>query len=232
MDEMTLREAAERASRSITTLRRYIRNGRLKAHKKVGRYGPEYLVSRESLAEAGIELHSPGLELARPTGDDASVALERIFKDSVPLGLYHELQMKHEQLLVQYGMVRAGGLRLLELQAELDSKGRAVEEREVELATLRNKLRDDTTMLRKRLRETELELEGRRLEVAALREKVRALEMLTRNAVTSEAIEKRFSDVAKQVRRVEELRKEEDDSKKSIPRPWPPLAIEDKGRDH
>ena len=33
MDRMTLREAAEKTSRSITTLRRYIRSGRLHAEK-------------------------------------------------------------------------------------------------------------------------------------------------------------------------------------------------------
>ena len=36
----------------------------------------------------------------------------------------------------------------------------------------------------------ELELEGRGLEIAALREKIRGLEMLTRNAVTNETIER------------------------------------------
>jgi hypothetical protein len=45
MERMTLREAAARSSRSITTLRRYIRSGRLHAEKRYGRYGPEYYVS-------------------------------------------------------------------------------------------------------------------------------------------------------------------------------------------
>jgi hypothetical protein len=202
---MTLREAAVRASRSITTLRRYIRSGRLKAQMKTGRYGPEYLVTPAALAEAGIEIDPVAPETSPPE-DHGAHALERIFHDSVPLGLYHELQMKHEQLLVQYGMVRAGGLRLLEIQGELEKRGRLVEEHETEIGLLREKLRRDTTVLRKRLRETELELEGRKLEVAALRAKVRALEMLTRNAVTSEAIERQFSEVAEQTRRVDDLR--------------------------
>ncbi len=39
METMTLREAAKRTSRSVTTLRRYIRNGRLAARKRPGRFG-------------------------------------------------------------------------------------------------------------------------------------------------------------------------------------------------
>ena len=49
MDRMTLREAAERTSRSITTLRRYIRSGRLHAEKRYGRFGPEYFVAEADL---------------------------------------------------------------------------------------------------------------------------------------------------------------------------------------
>jgi len=171
-----------------------------------GRYGPEYLVTPAALAEAGIEIDPPGSEILAPDDHGTTMALERIFHDSVPLGLYHELQMKHEQLLVQYGMVRAGGLRLLEIQGELEKSGRLVKEHETEVTALREKVRRDSLVLRKRLRETELELEGRKLEVAALRAKVRALEMLTRNAVTSEAIDRQFSDVARQTRRVDDLR--------------------------
>ena len=51
---MTLREAAERTSRSITTLRRYIRAGRLRAEKRHGRFGPEYYVSAAELIQAGL----------------------------------------------------------------------------------------------------------------------------------------------------------------------------------
>ena len=38
-------------------------------------------------------------------------------QETIPIRLFEDLQMKHEQLLVQYGMVRAGGLRAMELQA-------------------------------------------------------------------------------------------------------------------
>jgi transposase len=47
MERLSLREAAERTARSVTTLRRYIRAGRLQAQKAPGRFGPEYFVTEE-----------------------------------------------------------------------------------------------------------------------------------------------------------------------------------------
>lgn len=213
VEPMTLREAAQRSSRSITTLRRYIRSGRLQAEKRQGRFGPEYFVTERNLTDAGLETDPAESTTtpARRSGartDMATVdprAAERILRDSVPAGLYRELQMKHEQLLVQYGMMRAGGLRVLELRAELEAKQRQLEESQAQADRLRRQFARETARLNQHLRRAELEQEGRGLEVSALREKVRALEMLTRNALTSESIEKQFSDVMAQSRRVERL---------------------------
>jgi len=208
MGRMTLREAAERAGLSITTLRRYIRAGRLAADKRDGRFGPEYTVSDEDLAGAGLELGplAAPRALVRRTGSSAlSASYEENspapLRDFVPLSLFQELQMKHEQLLVQYGMVRAGGLRTMELQAEL-----AARTQELEAARdSQRRLRRDAEAQAGRLREASLELHGRSVEIDALREKVRALEMLTRNAVTTEAIDKQFRAVIDQTRRVQDL---------------------------
>lgn len=113
--------------------------------------------------------------------------------------------MKHEQLLVQYGMVRVGGMRVLELRAELDSKQRELEASEARIARVRRKFREETQRLQQLLRRVELEQEGRGLEVAALREKVRALEMLTRNSATNATIEKQFSEVMEQMQRIDRM---------------------------
>ena len=210
MDSMTLREAAERAGVSVTTLRRYIRTGRLPAVKKGGRFGPEYTVSAESLEAAGLEIAARDVPRAlarRPaTGPVASPRDENgtpaLLREMVPLGLFVELQMKHEQLLVQYGMVRAGGLRTMELQAELEARTNDLES----ARETARRLKRDAEAQAGRLREAALELHGRSLEIDALREKVRALEMLTRNAVTTEAIDKQFQAVVDQARRVQDLR--------------------------
>lgn len=206
MERMSLREASARTSLSITTLRRYIRSGRLHAEKLQGRFGPEYFVSPRDLESAGIEPLDGQLAQAQTAiAMPSATAIERAFRESVPLALFQELQMKHEQLLVQYGMMRAGGIRSLELQAELDAHRGQVDEARAETAKLRDRLAREGTDLRRRARQSELELEGLRLENAALREKVRALEMLTRNAVTSESIERQWDRVVEQSRKVDRL---------------------------
>ena len=203
MERFTLREAAERTARSITTLRRYIRSGRLRAEKRYGRFGPEYFVSGGDLAEAGLETEPREQTSALATREAGPRrALAPVAHDAVPIGLFQDLQMKHEQLLVQYGMVRAGGLRAMELQAELEARSKQIEATREELEC---RLAGETARLRKQLREARLELEGRALEIHALQEKVRALEMMTRNAVTNENIEKQFSRVLDQSRRVDRL---------------------------
>jgi len=238
MEPISLREAAERTARSVTTLRRYIRSGRLQAEKMMGRFGPEYVVTMEQLRACGLDEPAPGsAALAAARAESPSAALvprssaalaaaaapwERMIRETVPMTLFQDLQLKHEQLLVQYGMVRAGGLRVLEMQAELDTRRREIDDAQAENTRVKERLAREAGDLRKRLREAELELEGRRIEAAALREKVRGLEMLTRNSVTNEAIEQQFSDVMAQIRRVDRLTAEREVKDPAPPAPWPP----------
>jgi hypothetical protein len=221
---LTLREAAERTSRSVTTLRRYIRSGRLRAEKRAGRYGQEYFVSEADLAEAGLD---DGPETSRWPARELDATepgtLARLLGETVPAPLFRELQMKHEQLLVQYGMVRMAGLRARELEEDLASAHRAAEARLQESEARSASLVEEIRSLGRRLREAELELAGRGMEVAALEEKVRALELLTRNAVTNETIERQFSEVMEQIRRVDELASGPED-RPSADAPWTPAA--------
>jgi len=231
MERMSLREAAQRSSRSVTTLRRYIRSGRLRAEKKNGRYGPEYFVSDKDLADAGLETDHPGGGLPVPVQSAPPEALERVFRESVPLTLYQELQMKHEQLLVQYGMVRAAGLRVLDLQGELDTRRRQLEDSLAEIARLKEKPHRELGVLKKKLAQIELELEGRHLQIAALKEKIRGLEMLTRNSITTETIERQFSEVVEQIQRVDDLERHRP-SGETLRGPWKPTSHETDTPDH
>ena len=126
MERINLRVAAKQTARSVTTLRRYIRSGRLHADKLPGRFGPEYFVTAEQLKTAGLDATDPGSIPSSPAKPEsamvarsaaslslASAPPDRLLRDSVPVFLFQDLQLKHEQLLVQYGMVRAGGLRVL-----------------------------------------------------------------------------------------------------------------------
>jgi len=217
MDPMTLRDAAERPARAGATRRRYIRSGRLHAEKAHGRYGPEYLISDEALAAAGLRAGSPGTALARASQEPAPPApREQALRECVPATLFQELQMKHEQLLVQYGMVRAAGLRMMELRGEVEERDRRLDEARAELEAVRQGASREAATLRKRLRETELELEAKTLELAALRDRVRRLEP---PAATREGIEKQFADVAEQLRRVERLESRRG-SDAASPRGW------------
>src|SRR5882672_5882707 len=108
VDKLTLREAADRTGLSITTLRRYIRSGRLAAEKAPGRYGPEYYLSMEALGHAGISasngprtLAAEDLEtnaLAAPANGGRQTALahssgsggffpESLLREAVPIDL-------------------------------------------------------------------------------------------------------------------------------------------------
>lgn len=202
MKRMNLREAADRTMRSVTTLRRYLRSGRLMAEKIDGRYGPEYFVTERELKEAGL-LFEPEKPAGKETGLVAagsglpSVSLPYSL-ETVPLPLYQELQMKHEQLLVQYGMVRAAGMRVMELQNEVLTRTEEIQSLKARIALSKAKLHDAAAPFRAQARKAELELKGRQLEIDALKEKVRGLEILTRNAATTDSIERQFSDLLAQ----------------------------------
>ncbi len=202
---MNLREASDRTMRSVTTLRRYLRSGRLKAEKSFGRYGPEYFVTEKDLQEAGL-LFANGNE-NRPAEalapkDRSSALAAGSAPETIPFLLFQELQMKHEQLLVQYGMVRAGGMRVMELQAELETRRLEIGELKQQVAVLKSKLQDAAQPFIARLQEAELELKGRQMEIDALHEKVRGLEMITRNSATTRSIENQFSELFDQENRV------------------------------
>ena len=213
MLSMTLREAAERTSRSVTTLRRYIRSGRLHAEKRYGRFGPEYFVSEHDLAEAGLDLAgTQDLAVTATESCDTAELNEsglaprgvtgiQVAEEAVPRSLFETLQMKHEQLLVQYGMVRAGGLRYMELSGEVETLQGKLEEAQEEKGRLLDRHRQKDG----EMRQGRLEIEGLQLELAAAVEKIKALEMLTRNSATNASIEQQFSSVMEQSRRVREM---------------------------
>jgi multidrug efflux pump subunit AcrA (membrane-fusion protein) len=228
METMTLREAAKRTSRSVTTLRRYIRSGRLAARKRPGRFGPEYFVSEPALSEAGLETRpAEGRgELARRPEQVGLRATPATVEATVPVSLFQELQMKHEQLLVQYGMMRVEGMRVLQLRAELEAKQQDLDAGEARIRRLRARFQEENTRLKQLLRGVELEQEGRGLEIAALREKVKAFEKLTHKPATNETIEKQFSEVMEQMRRVDRMSDDLDspctgEGEDREPPPWP-----------
>ncbi len=193
MENYTIKEAAEISGISTTTIRRYIKSGKINASLEKGRYGPEYRISKESLSAIGIEQNN-ALPMRRNGNNNARSPeeLSMLLRDLVPLGLYQELAMKHEQLLVQYGMVRAGGQRLLEYKVESEMKEQFLKEKQEQFESALSKLRGEIEFLKKHLRVAELEIEEKNTMIRSLKEKVGVLELLSRNAITNETIEKQF----------------------------------------
>jgi hypothetical protein len=97
----------------------------------------------------------------------------RVPQDMVPVSLYNELLMKHEQILVQYGMIRAGGQKLLEFKADAEAKSEEIRRHQERYQALRQRALKEIGLLRKRLREAEIALEERRIETAVLEERLR-----------------------------------------------------------
>jgi len=169
---LTIREASRLIGRTPATLRRYIRSGRLPAAKEEGKFGEEYRIRREDLLALGFTPAEPG-----ETPSEALVRSEpapaRTPQDMVPVSLYNELLMKHEQILVQYGMIRAGGQKLLEFKADAEAKSEEIRRHQERYQSLRQRAVKEIGLLRKRLREAEIALEERRIETAVLEERLR-----------------------------------------------------------
>ncbi|MBI4161212.1 MAG: hypothetical protein HY509_02055 [Acidobacteria bacterium] len=168
---LTLREAAGRAGRSAGTLRRYIKAGRLPAEKHPGKFGVEYRLRAEDLEPLTVG------RTALPDRVEAGSlpgALADLLDRFVPLSLYTALVERHEDLLVELGMLRAGRARLPgEVPAELPA---VVERKDREIRELRERAEDDLDQMRRHLRSTEREVEEKEAEIVLLRDRLNRLE--------------------------------------------------------
>ena len=130
---------------------------------------------------------------------------ESFLRETVPLDLYRELSLKHEQMLVQYGMVRVGGQKLMEFRAEAERLAEALQRAEDGARTERDRYAREVGFLKTHLRQAELEIEERNQELAALRERIRTLELVHRNSITTESIDRQISRVLDKRLELEEL---------------------------
>ncbi len=217
---MTLRHAAARTGLSATTLRRYIKAGRLRARLIPGRYGPEYVVDDDDLRIADLlgdprdvlpvpaprDLRGPapfppaGSASAPPVQAAAALPVHGpepgvtfAAHDAVPGLFYRELLMKHEQLLVQHGMMRVSGQQLLELREEARRREEEARESATELALIRDRHAREIGVLKARLRQAELEIAAREDEINRLKLEQRRAEIASRNAATVSAIDEEYA---------------------------------------
>ena len=200
---LTIREAARLIARTPATIRRYIRSGRLPADKRVGKFGEEYTLRREDLLALGVPVGDgeTGTGLARtgtppePSPAGASAPLATPVETLVPISLYNELLMKHEQMLVQYGMIRAGGQKLLEYKAQSEEKEDLLRQADERYQALRARALKEIRFLRKHLRQAEIEVEDRNIEIVILQEKIKRLEKVASDAATADTFDRKVADI-------------------------------------
>lgn len=203
---LTIREASRLIGRTPATVRRYIRSGRLKADKEIGKFGEEYKIRREDLLALGFTADA---ELPVRVQSPAPLATESAPKEVlVPASLYNELLLKHEQLLVQYGMIRAGGQKLFEYKAVAESKDDELKKAEDRFQTLRSRALKEIQFLRKHMREAELEVEERNIEITLLQEKVKRLEAAAARAATVDSFDKTLVDIRQKEREIAHIEDE------------------------
>ncbi len=208
---LTLRQAAERTGMSATTLRRYIKAGRLRARLVPGRYGPEYVVELDELRHAGLwdgTSEPPAAAPARtmavaapgvPSGAAGSALVvpvpptpPAVATEGVPLTIFRELLMKHEQLLVQYGMLRVSGQQVHEVRRDAERKAADAARTADELGRIRDRHAKEIGLLKARLRQAELLLAEREDEIRRLMQELQRQEMAVRNAGRVGAIDAEF----------------------------------------
>src|SRR5262245_44235887 len=161
MKTLTIRQASEAIGRAPATIRRYIKSGRLPAAKEQGKFGEEFRIREEDLGSLGW-VNGEGesaLSVAQPPAPPARWSASEAASRWVQRDLYNELVMKHERLLVQYGMVRAGGVKLLEARADLEMKDSLLAEREREIRELKERSEKEIGFLQNHLRQAEIEIE-------------------------------------------------------------------------
>jgi hypothetical protein len=196
MAHLTIREASRLIERSPATIRRYIRSGRLKADKEIGRFGEEYKIRREDLLALGFSA-APASEAMAVQREPVQVEVQRPVAQEtmVPVSLFNDLLMKHEQLLVQYGMIRAGGQKLLEYKADAEAKDEALAGAEERYQALRARAVKEIRFLRKHLRQGEIEVQDRNIEIVLLQEKIKRLDRAAAGAALPESLDKQVGDI-------------------------------------
>lgn len=186
MEPLSIREVARRVKLHPATVRRYIKQGRIKAVKVEGKYGEEYRVEQGDLEILRQMAQEPPPAQVVPARDSRRMvtrlapvdALDQHLRNFVHVSVYNELMMKHEQLLVQFGMIRASGQKLLDFKAEVDLKNEEIKHKNQEIQELKRRIIKEVDFLTRHLREAEIEIEEKNFQLAVLREKNRGLELI------------------------------------------------------
>lgn len=204
---LTIREASRLIGRTPATVRRYIRSGRLKAEKELGKFGEEYKILREDLLALGFSAEG---DLPERVAQAVPAIRDTASKETmVPVSLYNELLLKHEQILVQYGMIRAGGQKLFEYKAVAETRDEELRTAEDRYQTLRTRAIKEIQFLRKHMREAEIEVEERNIEITLLQEKIKRLEAAAAHAATDDSFDRNIVEIRQKERDIAQIEAED-----------------------
>src|SRR6266568_5461144 len=204
---LTIREASRLIGRTPATVRRYIRSGRLKAEKEIGKFGEEYKIRREDLLALGFPTDG---ELPVRVPHQVPAARDTAPQEvMVPVSLYNDLLLKHEQILVQYGMIRAGGQKLFEYKAVAEARDDELKKADDRYQALRSRALKEIQFLRKHLREAEIEVEERNIEITLLQEKIKRLDMAAAHAASVDTFDRSVEDIRQKERDIARIQEDE-----------------------
>ncbi len=219
MTLLTIREASQLIGRTTATLRRYIRSGRLKAIKEMGKFGEEYKIARDDLLALGFTPASRDLPVKAkpaPIAGTPSTSSE----DRVPASVFNELLMKHEQILVQYGMIRAGGQKLLEYKVEAETGAQDLQCAQERYQALRARAAREIKMLRQQVRQSAIQVEDRNIEITLMQERIKRLEMAAAGVGVRESFDTKVVNIRQKEQSIAEL---------ETPAPRPAAALDQQG---
>lgn len=216
---LTIREASHLIGRTTATLRRYIRSGRLRATKEMGKFGEEYKIGRDDLLALGFSPVSIDLPVkVKPAPIAAAPAVSS--EDRVPVSVFNELLMKHEQILVQYGMIRAGGQKLLEYKAEAEATAQDLKQARERYQALRARAAREIKNLQQQIRQSAIQVEDRNIEITLLQEKIKRLEMSAAGSGLRDSFDTKVVEIRQKERAIVELETSE---------PRPAAALDPRG---
>lgn len=134
---MNLKEAAEKLNISETTARRWVKVGRLEAHKENGAYGLEYIVSPAAIDKAKAMNRTPVIiQSNEPTVTVED--MQRMINNAIQQGIVNHMQSLIEegnQTITDEVQALKTDLQAIriELAAERDKDRRQIEERDKRL---------------------------------------------------------------------------------------------------
>lgn len=108
--QVTIREAAELAGVSVKAIRLWIKQGKIRAEKVEGKFGPTYAIWRDSIpgtfASDGLPVEGPSDPAIDSMAGKGRGVWQGIAGVSVT-ELYHELQAEHMKLQREHGAAEA-----------------------------------------------------------------------------------------------------------------------------